>query len=298
LQASIWRRPAVAQRPRTPLLILYGSESGNSEGLAFKAKKAAAKLNFDAKVVDMADADMAMLAKAKNVMLYVATWGEGDPPQRAVDFHKEFMSDAAPRLDGVRFAVLSLGDTAYVNFCETGKQFDARFEALGALRVADRIDLDLDFAKQAASWTDRALGLFTPPDAAVSSTIVHVDFKAATAEDDEPAEPVYTADNPVEAEISALVNLNGTGSTRETWHVELATDAPDFVYEPGAAIGVLRSPTTSPRCRAQQSMPMPSSPAARMWRSCLRVMRFPSLQPTGNCSICSRHIRRSSQPSN
>ncbi|MGA7117491.1 MAG: flavodoxin domain-containing protein, partial [Hyphomicrobium sp.] len=98
-----------AQRPRVPLTILYGSESGNAEALAYKAKKTAAKLNCDAKVVDMGDIDVAALAKSKNLAVYVSTWGEGDPPQRAVDFYKDLMSDAAPRLDGVKYAVLSLG---------------------------------------------------------------------------------------------------------------------------------------------------------------------------------------------
>jgi sulfite reductase (NADPH) flavoprotein alpha-component len=227
-----------AQRPRVPLTILYGSESGNAEALAYKAKKAAAKLNCDAKVVDMGDTDLAALAKSKNLAVYISTWGEGDPPQRAVDFYKELMSDAAPRLDGVKYAVLALGDTAYVNFCETGKKIDARLSELGAVRIADRIDLDLDYAKAAAAWTDALLEKFSPAVEAPSATVVHVDFKSASA-DDEPAEPLYTAEDPAEAEISALVNLNGTGSTRETWHVELAVDADGFTYEPGAAIGIL-----------------------------------------------------------
>lgn len=230
--------PAAAARPRVPLTLLYGSESGNAEGLALKAKKVATKLNFDAKVLDMADADVAGLAKIKNLVVYISTWGEGDPPQRAVDFYAALMSDAAPRLDGMRFAVLGLGDTAYVNFCEMGKKIDARLEALGAKRAADRIDLDLDFAKDAANWTDKTLGLLAPADAPSATTVVHVDFKGGAASGD-PDEPVYTPDNPLEAEITALVNLNGTGSTRETWHIELASDAPDFNYEPGAAIGVL-----------------------------------------------------------
>ena len=98
----------------------------------------------------MADIDAAALTKSKNILVYISTWGEGDPPQRAVDFYNELMSDTAPRLDGVRFAVLALGDTAYVNFCDTGKKIDARLEALGGVRIADRIDLDLDYAKAAA----------------------------------------------------------------------------------------------------------------------------------------------------
>ena len=104
--------PAAAARPRASLTVLYATESGNAESLAIKAKKAAQKHGLDARVVDMADADMGLLAKATNLIVYAATWGEGDPPGRAADFYHALMSDGAPRLDGVRFAVLALGDTA------------------------------------------------------------------------------------------------------------------------------------------------------------------------------------------
>lgn len=229
--------PAAAARPRVSLTVLYATESGNAEGLAMKAKKAAQKHGLDARVLDMADADMGLLAKAKNLIVYAATWGEGDPPGRAADFYHALMSDGAPRLDGVRFAVLALGDTAYTQFCATGKAIDARLEALGASRAADRIDLDLDFAKQAVEWTQGALTKLAPADAP-SSTVVHVDFHSSAQAADED-EPLYTAETPLEAEITALINLNGTGSTRETWHVEFASDATGFTYVPGDAIGIV-----------------------------------------------------------
>ena len=234
--------PATAARPRASLTVLYATESGNAEGLAIKAKKAAQKHGLDARVIDMADADMGLLAKAKNLIVYAATWGEGEPPGRAADFYHALMSDAAPRLDGVRFAVLALGDTSYTQFCATGKAIDARLEALGASRAADRIDLDLDFAKQAIEWTQGALTQLAPADAPSSTTVVHVDFKSAAqaANGNEDAdEPLYTAETPLEAEITTLIKLNGTGSTRETWHVEFASDAPGFTYLPGDAIGIL-----------------------------------------------------------
>lgn len=229
---------AAASKPRVPLTILYASESGNAETLAGKAKKAAQKHGFDAKVYDMADADMALLAKSKNIIVYAATWGEGDPPARAVDFYADLMSDKAPRIDGARFAVLALGDTAYVQFCAVGKAIDARLEALGGVRAADRVDCDLDFAKAAAEWTDGALSKLAPADATGSGTVVHVDFGGAGAglDDDEPR---YTAENPLDVEIGALVNLNGTGSTRETWHAEFTFDDPAFIYQPGDAIGLV-----------------------------------------------------------
>ena len=226
-------------KARQPLTVIYGSESGNAEALALKVKKLSQKHGLDARIYDMADADLSVLAKAKNLMVFVSTWGEGDPPSRAVDFYTALMSDAAPRLDkSLRFAVLALGDTAYAQFCAVGRAIDARLEALGATRAADRIDLDLDFAKKAAEWTEGALTKLAPAEVGVSATVVHVDFKGgAQPFDDE--EPAFTAEHPLEGEIAALINLNGTGSTRETWHVEIAADAPGFSYAPGDAIGVL-----------------------------------------------------------
>jgi len=238
-QAGGAAQPAAAPKPRQPLTVLYASESGNAEALALRTKKLAQKHGLDAKIIDFADADFATLSKAKNIIVYAATWGEGDPPSRAVDFYNALMSDEAPRLEGVRFAVLALGDTAYAQFCATGKAIDARLETLGATRAFDRVDLDLDYTKQAAEWTEKALGELAPAaDAAGTATVVHVDFKgsALLAEDDEPQ---FTVENPLAGEISALVNLNGSGSTRETWHVEIAAEARGFSYLPGDAIGVV-----------------------------------------------------------
>ena len=238
-QAGGAAQPAAAPKPRQPLTVLYASESGNAEALALRTKKLAQKHGLDAKIIDFADADFATLSKAKNIIVYAATWGEGDPPSRAVDFYNALMSDEAPRLEGVRFAVLALGDTAYAQFCATGKAIDARLETLGATRAFDRVDLDLDYTKQAAEWTEKALGELAPAaDAAGTATVVHVDFKgsALLAEDDEPQ---FTVENPLTGEISALVNLNGSGSTRETWHVEIAAEARGFSYLPGDAIGVV-----------------------------------------------------------
>lgn len=228
-----------AAKPRAPLTILYASESGNTETLAGKAKKAAQKHGLDAKVFDMADADLSLLAKSKNIVVYAATWGEGDPPSRAIDFYQALMSDAAPRIDGVRFAVLALGDTAYTQFCAIGKAIDARLEELGGVRVADRVDLDLDYAKQAADWTEKSLAKLAPQEAPAGGTVVHVDFGGAAVPASDDDEPRYTAENPLEAEIATLINLNGTGSTRETWHAEFAFDDPAFTYQPGDAVGLI-----------------------------------------------------------
>ncbi|MBS0560510.1 MAG: flavodoxin domain-containing protein, partial [Proteobacteria bacterium] len=149
--------PAAPPAVRPALTILYATESGNAEALAGAARKAAARQGFAVRLLDMADAEPGLLRKAGNLLVIASTWGEGDPPQRAEPFYTALMAEDAPRLEGLSFAVLALGDRAYVNFCETGRRIDERLATLGATRLAERVDCDLDFAAPARAWTDAVL---------------------------------------------------------------------------------------------------------------------------------------------
>ena len=234
-------QPATAAAParRAPLTILFGTESGNAEALAAQARKAATKLGFAPKVVDMADISMAQLAELENVLVIASTWGEGDPPQRAVDFQEALMADDAPRLEKLRFAVLALGDRAYAQFCEVGRRFDDRFAALGATRVADRIDCDLDFEAPANAWIDSTLAVLKPADepAANEHAVIHVDFARAAPEGP-------TRIKPFAAEVTEHVRLTGSRSSSDTHHIELNIEGSGIAYEPGDALGVV--PTNDP----------------------------------------------------
>src|SRR6266699_252323 len=156
-------QPAAPPQAAEPLTILYATESGNAERLASDVAKSARKLGFKPMLVDMADLELVNLAKARRLVVIASTWGEGEPPARAVHADAELMSEKAPRLDGVEFAVLALGDTAYAEFCAIGKAIDARLAALGGKRAVDRIDCDLDFAEPAAGWIDATLHALAPP---------------------------------------------------------------------------------------------------------------------------------------
>jgi sulfite reductase (NADPH) flavoprotein alpha-component len=210
-----------------PLTILFATESGNSEKLATDAAKNARKLGFKPSIVDFADLELASLTKAKNLLVIAATWGEGEPPSRAARAYDELMSDAAPRLEGVRFGVLALGDSAYADFCGVGKKLDERLEALGGKRVADRLDCDLDFAKPAAAWIEQSLKTIAPSDAA-RGTVIAVDFASRP----QPATDV----GPVEAEVREWIDLNSSRSEKETIHLELAFDNAAPAYKPGDSL--------------------------------------------------------------
>ncbi len=229
---------AVAPVRKTPLTILYATESGNTEALAGNARKAATRLGFAPRAVDMADTTPAEAAKAQNLVVIASTWGEGDPPQRATDFYAALMAPDAPRFDGVRFAVLALGDQAYAKFCEVGRRIDERLAELGGTRAADRIDCDVDYEAAAEGWIGTALKALEPEEAPqdaqapAASSVIHVDFARPGAE-------AASRTHPFEAEITEKVNLNGSRSTGQTFHVELALAGSGILYEPGDALGIL-----------------------------------------------------------
>ncbi|SEH32572.1 sulfite reductase (NADPH) flavoprotein alpha-component [Methylobacterium sp. 275MFSha3.1] len=225
--------PAAPPKAAAPLTVIYASESGNSEALAGNVAKLARKQGFKPKVVDFADLNVATLPKAGKLIAIAATWGEGEPPARAVRAYGELMGEGAPRLDGVEFAVLSLGDTSYAEFCAIGKALDARFEALGAKRAAERADLDLDFEKPAADWIKGALKALAP--AEQPDNVVAVDFARAGAGEDDDAEP---SREPVVVEVVEHVNLNSSRSDKETIHLALAFEDGAPAYEPGDSLEI------------------------------------------------------------
>lgn len=228
--------PQTAAQPKAsePLTILFATESGNSEALANTIAKTAKKRGFKPSLVDMADLDVGSLAKVKRLLVVAATWGEGDPPSRAVHGYEALMSDAAPRLEGTEFGVLALGDTAYVEFCQIGRLIDERLEALGAKRVVDRVDCDLDYEGPAATWIEGALDTIAPPQPA--GTVIAVDFGARVGGAAETG--------PVEAEVVDLINLNSSRSGKETYHLALGFEQVP-AWEPGDSLDLY--PQNDPR---------------------------------------------------
>jgi sulfite reductase (NADPH) flavoprotein alpha-component len=228
--------PAAPPAKRAPLTILFGTESGNAEALAAQARKVAAKLGFAPKVVDMADFSVADAAATENLLIVASTWGEGDPPQRAVDFYEALMADDAPRFERTRFAVLALGDRAYVQFCEIGRRIDERLAALGGARVADRVECDLDYETPANGWIDATLARLNAEVGVkeVGASVIHVDFARPGA--DAPSRA-----RPFESEIVDHVRLSGSRSTSDTHHVAVSLEGSGITYEPGDSLGVVPS---------------------------------------------------------
>ncbi|NNM30810.1 MAG: sulfite reductase subunit alpha, partial [Akkermansiaceae bacterium] len=145
---------AGAAGPPVPVTILFGSQTGNAEGCAKKMAKVMNGGRFETEVFDMGQYDSSRLPNEKHLLLITSTYGDGEPPDSAADFYDWLHGEGAPKLDGVRYSVLSLGDTEYPDFCKCGIDIDERLAALGAERFHDRVDCDVDYDEPFAAWRE------------------------------------------------------------------------------------------------------------------------------------------------
>lgn len=222
--------PVAAPAVSKDVTILYGSQTGNAQRLSEKAGKTLQSNGFQVTVSAMSDFKPNSLKKLQNLLIVVSTHGEGDPPDNAITFHEFLHGKRAPKLEELRFSVLSLGDSSYEFFCQTGKEFDQRLEELGGERIAARVDCDLDFDEPAAEWLDSVLSGLSEASAGASPS---QETAAAPA-----AESDYSRTNPFHAEVLESINLNGRGSNKETRHLEISLEGSGLTYKPGDSLGV------------------------------------------------------------
>ncbi|MFW3527668.1 assimilatory sulfite reductase (NADPH) flavoprotein subunit [Staphylococcus caprae] len=226
------KEPEVIPQKRS-ITILYGSETGNAQGLAEIFEERLSDIGNEVTLKSMDDFKPKDLKKVEDLFIITATHGEGDPPDNAVELHEYIHGRKAPKLDGVRFSVLALGDQTYEFFCQTGKDFDNRLAELGAERIYDRVDCDVDYDEDAEKWMANVIN-------AIDSTPADTDSEQVVSESIKSAkEKKYSKSNPYDAEVLTNINLNGRGSNKETRHVELLLDNFGEEYEPGDCLVVL-----------------------------------------------------------
>ncbi|HEY9488327.1 MAG TPA: flavodoxin domain-containing protein, partial [Chryseosolibacter sp.] len=161
--------------------------------------------------------------------------GEGDPPVQAEEFLNFLHSGKALPLSHIRYGVLALGDTSYTQFCKTGKDFDAALEKLGASRISNRIDCDVDFEDDYERWIKEILLGLTPLSVGSNGVLVN---HAESEELKSINEVVYNRKHPFPATVLKQINLNGRHSSKETIHLELDLKGSQLRYQPGDALGI------------------------------------------------------------
>lgn len=234
-------------QPRS-LLILYGSQSGNSEDIAVQAGKASKELGLNPTVSSMDEIKITDLIGQQRVLICCSTWGDGEQPDNAEELWEAANGDSISSLEGLNFSVLALGDSSYDLFCESGKEWDSWFESKGATRVHQRVDCDVDFDEPAQSWTNSVLKIMASIEDNTETETVSVESSEEVEEVVNDVEvdgsPEYTMKNPYLSNISVNYVLNGEGSRKETRHIVFDLGDSGLEYKAGDALGVF--PTCPP----------------------------------------------------
>lgn len=230
--------PIAAAPALVPLTILFGSQTGTAESLAKRVAKEAGKRNFAATILDMAQTDLPKLAGEKNVLVITSTYGDGEPPDNAKALHTALGAATGDALKHVRFSVCGLGDTNYTHFNQCAKDFDARLEKLGAVRVAERAECDLDYEEKFSAWISAALAAFATETAASPSSAAVINVTEPVRESAPMVVSGYSRQNPFPALLLTSRNLNAPGSAKQVHHIEFDLGDSGLTYEAGDALGV------------------------------------------------------------
>ena len=206
--------------------ILFGSVTGTAENVARSAAKLARSRGHDVNICELDDVSMEELADMDDVLIVVSTYGEGEMPFNAEMFWDEIEA-APPVLQGLQYGVLALGDTAYEQFCQAGKDIDAMLEACGATRRVDRVDCDLNYEKDAEAWIDRAI------------PVAREGVEVVVEESPDPEEKAWSRTNPFPSKIVENRVLTGTGSTKEIRHLVVSIEGSGLSYSAGDCVGIL-----------------------------------------------------------
>ncbi|MDO6405796.1 sulfite reductase subunit alpha [Pantoea phytobeneficialis] len=223
--------PAAGAATTTQLHILFGSQTGNAEALAQTAAKAARAKGLVPVVQALGEVDIDLFATMRHVLIVTSTYGEGEMPDNAQLFWQAISASTAPRLEQMHFAVLAIGDTGYDGFCQAGKFIDMRLEQLGAKRVVDRIDCDIDYEEPSSTWIGGAMPQFAAS-AGSSGTVLESAPEA-------PVIPGSNKQNPYAAALVTNKRLSGEQSGKDIRHFEFDLTDSGLKYEAGDALGVI-----------------------------------------------------------
>ncbi len=241
LGAVVAAAAAALPEAKPAVTVLFGSQTGNSERLAKQLSEQLSGRGIRFTLLDMLRCTKTNLQDAQILLLVVSTHGDGDPPERAVPLNELLRSKKAPRLEHVRYSVLALGDSSYEKFCEAGREFDARLEALGAQRLHPREECDVDFEVPARRWIEGVLGKLE----AVAAPKLGAALPGAVERRTASVSNAYTRKNPYQAAVLTNQPLTATGSSKDVRHLELSLAGSGIRYEPGDSIGIV------PRNRAE-----------------------------------------------
>lgn len=219
-----------AQDTKT-LKIIFGTQTGNAETIGEAIVERAGDFGLNAELVDMYDVEAENLAKMENVLVICSTYGEGEMPDNAQILWDAISEDDAPNLAELNFSVLALGDRSYDDFCKAGIDWDIRLAELGAKRILNLVECDIDFEDDAEAWSDAILEALKVTGGSAAAT------ESATSKT--AGKPAYDRKNPFPANVLVNKVISGKNSSKEIVHYEISLKDSGLTYEAGDALNIV-----------------------------------------------------------
>lgn len=233
--AAAGRRDSAGDAPSATIDVLYGTQTGNAEFVSGELVAGARARGLGGTATALDDVTPERLAAMSHVLVVTSTYGEGEMPDNAGLFWEALQSDTAPRLEGLRYAVLGLGDRGYDDFCQAAKLIDTRLEQLGATRLHERVDCDVDFEEPAGEWTAAVLERLV---AETGATGTGTGTGTGTKAPSRPRSP-WNKRTPYQSRLAVNRLLSAPRSAKEIRHYEFDLGDSGITYEAGDALAVV-----------------------------------------------------------
>ncbi|WP_340618633.1 NADPH-dependent assimilatory sulfite reductase flavoprotein subunit [Xenorhabdus entomophaga] len=221
--------------------LLSASQTGNARRLAEQLRDSLLAANLNVNLINAGDYKFKQISQERILIIIASTQGEGEPAEEAVALYKYLYSKKTPSMKDTVYAVFGLGDTSYENFCQAGKDFDNRLNELGAQRLLDRVDADVEYQEQADQWHCQITDILQQRlsvQAKSATSVQSVATQAISTAQTDSVSATYTKEAPLAASLLSNQKITGRGSDKDVRHVEIDLGDSGLTYQPGDALGV------------------------------------------------------------
>lgn len=221
--------------PVQTITLISASQTGNARRVAEQLRDDLLASKLSVNLVNAGDYKFKQIGQEKLLLIVASTQGEGEPPEEAVALHKFLLSKKAPEMKDTAFAVFGLGDTSYEFFSKAGKDFDSRLAELGAERLLDRVDADVDYQGLAEQWRRQLVDILQARVPVQGTAVAQIAAQGAL---DEITSSPYSKSSPLHATFAVNQKVTARNSEKDVRHIEIDLGDSGLRYQPGDALGV------------------------------------------------------------